>query len=274
MATRAPKSKAAEVHGRGRAADAENEPAETADQIAAREASERDRALMRGGPGEADDERTEETREEERQDWQPFEYKGRKFATQEELTTYIDELDTRSRTPTQLPATSATEKPSAKKTAEELIDWDTEFYKDPKAAMGKFRQAVKAEVSEELRSEYQTNQVITNFWRDFYSENKDMVGKEALARHVFEANYDKIGNIPIVQARAELAAACRKQLTDWGVPAEKKEAPKHRTTVESGGTTTRAAASGRQNADKGPSSLSAVIKARQAARQAGNRTAS
>jgi hypothetical protein len=222
---------------------------------------------MSGGPGQDEPQ------------WQEFTYGNRKFASQEELITYIDELQVQRREPPPVVRQEAPvvrqepQTPAAKKRAGDDIDYDKELYTDPRKVFSKFRDEIADEIRTELRQEYTADTVIKGFWNDFYAGNKDMKGKELLVTAVFNRDYKDIGDIPIPKAIEKLAENVREEALRISGQRPRKDgenAVKNRTLVEAGnGPASRGGPGGRDQNAEAPAfnSLSALIRARQEARR-------
>jgi len=231
---------------------------------------DRDRSVMDGGPGQGSDAPAPQF---------SFSYGGKEFKTQEEITQYIDDLQTQ-RDANKQPAVreevrEAPAKQEERKRAGDSIDFDKELYTDPKKVFSQFRDEIRAEIKQEMQQEYQADQTIRTFWREFYNENTDMKGKEMLVNAVFNASLKDIGDLPIGKAKEELGKRVRDEV--FKITGEKprqdgKSSAKNRTLVEAGsGPATRGNATREsgQNAETPniPNSLSALIRSRQAARR-------
>lgn len=231
-------------------------------------AAERDRSIMEGGPGQG-------------ADGQPafaFSYKGKEFKTQEEVTSYIDELQQQRETQRQEPVREqrqepARQEPAAKRRAGESIDFDKELYTDPKKVFGQFRDEIKAEIQQEMTDKYNADQTMREFWSSFYTENKDMKGKEILVDAVFQRALKDIGELPIGKAKEELASRVREaalQISGTRGRQDGSSSERNRTLVEAGsGPASRGGEGGRERTERViPNSLSALIRSRQNARRA------
>ena len=201
-----------------------------------------------------------------------FQYNGRTFEKESDLDAYIRDLDSRANRPAPAAPAQPASTPSAaaRRYAEEVVDWDKEFFQNPRQAMKKYREEVVKEVSDNLRTEYQQENALRQFWTDFYTENKDLVGKERLATMMFSEHLDELAPLRPKEARQKLAERTRSQLSEWGAQAPPT---RHRTAVE--GST--APSQRRPAAEGGPPregyrSLSSILKARQQARSGKHRT--
>lgn len=240
-----------------------------ADKLAAHEPvdpAEQDRQIMEGGPGQGSD----------AAQGFAFSYKGKEFKTQEEVTNYIDDLQRQRETPRQEVREQPREQPrqetpQQRKRAGETIDFDKELYTDPKKVFGQFRDEIKAEIQQEMTDKYNADQTMKDFWTTFYSENKDMKGKELLVDAVFQRALKDIGELPIPKAKEELASRVRTEALkiSGGTNRDADTSKRNRTLVEAGSGPASRGGEGRQNSGERtiPNSLSALIRSRQNARR-------
>jgi hypothetical protein len=225
----------------------------------------RERSVLRGGPGE---------------DAPPefnFSYDGKSFSSQEELTNYInglrqpaprEEPRPQARQPDQQPQQPQT--PAEKKNWLDETNWETELFRDPKGTIAKIRQGVTAEISQQLTEQYRQEENMKTWWTDFYKENKDLVGKEFLVTTVLQRDFNQIADLKVGEARPELAKRVRGELEKLGVPKPNREDRSGDRTLVEAGTggprTGRRPASSTQEEPTRGSSLSSIIRSRQAAR--------
>lgn len=272
--------RAAQAQEREEGGEGEEQNLEQTDEET-RQAAEREQQVLEGGPGQGADSGFEVT------------YRGRTFTSQEELDNYLDEqvvprraaqerttpTPSPSPAPAPAPAPAPSQTPAARKRAGDEIDWDKELFTEPKKVFAQFRDELKAEVREEMVTEYRQEQAMRQFWTDFYTENKDMVGKERLVGPVFQENFARLGEMKVPDARKELANIVREELVAMGVqskPQNGNPAQRNRTLVEgaSGPATRRGGESrqgvGGQPAQTQPRSLSAMIRQRQMTRRGQN----
>ena len=229
---------------------------------------EREQAVIRGGPG---------------QEGFTFKYGNREFATQEELTEFIDGLRTPRTETRQTRTTEARQpeqprqeqtrqqQPEQKKSWFDEVDWDNEFVLNPKQTAQKMREGITKEISGALREEYRNEQILTQWWSDFYKENPTLVGKADIVNMQFQRNLNEIADQPGKKARDMLAEKTNAYLDELfgGERRQTRESTTSRTTVEGGGETSRRGARQQQTngAEQQPQTLTSLIKARRAARQ-------
>jgi len=249
-----PRGKAVEEHGAARPREAAPDPAV--------DSTERDRAIMDGGPGAGDGERSSFD----------FEYKGKKFNSAEEVSAYIDDLQKQRQTPPPAPKQEEPKAPAkeSKKRAGDDIDWDKELYSNPKKVFSDFRDQLTNEIRQEMANDYRTDQALRSFWTSFYEENKDLRGKELLVNAVFQDALKDIGDLPMAQARDKLSERVHDEIVKLGGSPPRndgKRSASERTLVESGSGPARRGRTDKSEEPNIPRSLSALIRSRQKARR-------
>jgi hypothetical protein len=94
----------------------------------------------------------------------------------------------------------------------DAIDWETELYADPKGALKKYGNIVKAEVTRDLTSKYQQERGQTRFWDDFYKAHKDLKNDHFLVQATLTANLNDLANVPVAEAMNKLADLTRENI--------------------------------------------------------------
>lgn len=231
--------------------------------------------IVKGGPGDTEQDTQQGAA------WQPFKYGDKTFGSEKELTDYLGDLDKQireARRPTETPPPQKPEDKPTPKYAADGIDWDTEFYKSPKAAVQKFEQALTEKIRGELTQQYQADTNMRAFWQEYFKQFPDMEKRAQVSGMVLQRDWKELSEMPVDRCRDELKKRTMKQLEDWGAAPERTPPTQHRTTVESGGTRQQGQSQERQQpssrADKPPASLSAMIRQRAEQRRqaAANRT--
>ena len=269
---------------------------------------DRDREVLTGAPEEADvidpDSDTGATEEDRRRaarkprkakdsDEEDFyEYRGRKFRSQEELDDYLDDLEADRRRAQQPPR----EKPARQQKQEPEIPWD-KLIEDTPGVMKTFADSMIQRIRDELIPAYQADRDMREFWGSFYQENPELNKPKLkmLIESIFMSSQDKIGDLPLDRARARLGRIVKAELREMGIPlqgaggfSEEEEQEegiqvrRSRTRVEGGSTGDSGRRRERRNEGEeqvvrqpngNPVTLTAVLRAR-AARRRGEDTSS
>ena len=80
-------------------------------------------------------------------------------------------------------------------------DFDTQLFLNPKAAIGR----VKDELKAELRQEYTVANAQQKWWNDFYADNKHLNGSNVIVEAVMRAHFDELKALPIDKQGSALA---------------------------------------------------------------------
>ena len=180
-----------------------------------------------------------------------------------ELESSYEELISSRQEPSPVPAPTPTPTPQVE--PQEDDDFESQFFENPQQFLSKFRTDIKEEVRKELTAEYQQENARNEFWNNFYSENPDIRDEQTIVRAVMEENFDTLGGMKGKAARDELAKMTKRKILDLSTKLSGgKRSALPEESLEGGRTNARPQKARQE--DKVPSSLSAGIKARKAAR--------
>lgn len=202
-----------------------------------------------------------------------FKYKDKNFATEQELTGYLDGLATEITEAKKRPAAPVMERvepvvtpvapvqPGTKRldemTDEELVSLSLS---NPKTFVG--------QIKEELRSEYraaeQARENMRGFWEQFWTDNKELRQFEPVVKMVFDGNMSTLGPMQMNDAREKLAEIARSTVLTINKDAFQKKPRGERALIEGEGT--GAAPVQPQEGQVQPKSLTQLIKQRRAAK--------
>lgn len=167
----------------------------------------------------------------------------------------------------QAPAPAA--KPAAK---DDAYDFSTGLFTEPDVALAKLEEKIKAEI----RAEYQQEKSQADFWTTFYADNKELKGMEMLVDAVLNKNYHRLKDMPALESMKELAKLTKETALKLGIKREKADEGDDnggdRTAIEGG--SNPATKNSSQNKVNTVTSLSDIVKARQAAKRNPKRQAS
>lgn len=162
------------------------------------------------------------------------------------------------------------EKPLGKKADEEFLPGfkDADLFIRPTEFLAAFAGKIREDVKREVRGEYTADQSQKEFWSNFYGENKDLAGHKQLVNTVMMEHKEELAPLTVTQAKKKLAELTRGSILDivkqFGGD-NKGGMGRERVEGSTSGSGRKSAAS---QQDAAPSSISATIKARQAARRA------
>lgn len=157
---------------------------------------------------------------------------------------------------------NASPEPEKKKEGPVERDWEQLIFEDTKNAIKLLRQDIRAEITSELRGEYQRDTSDRQFWSDFYAANEDLKTDDDLVKATLGKNMASLANLPVSEASKKLADLTRERILRYkGGEVDKKNLKKAKTEGA-------AAPGGRKPAPEAPKilSLGDVIRARRAAR--------
>lgn len=167
------------------------------------------------GKDEEDEEDADETGEEGEEDAEDDEEvveDKRKESIEERLARLEGENSALRASITARPA----EKPAPVKEEPEP-DWEDLMYKDPKGFVGVITDRIVKKVSADLGGKYTKDQGEKEFWTEFYAENDDLTSVEdkSLVRAVLNENINVLGDLPVSQAKKQLADLTRKRIMHY-----------------------------------------------------------
>lgn len=199
-------------------------------------------------------------------------YKDKTFNTQDELTSYLDDLDTRIKaakpvavtvTAPVIPQPTPQAAPVLQ-TGEKAEDRLAAFFADPIGYEKRLKEELRADM--DARTSAQNN--MTTFWNDFWTENKelDRVKHNSFVTGVMESIKPEIGPMTLVDARKRLSEAVQDAVLSVGGKARSQD-KSGKAIVEGAGSSAPKPAAKTENASEKPGSLSASIRARAKARR-------
>lgn len=151
-------------------------------------------------------------------------------------------------------------------------DFATGLFTEPEVALAKLEEKIKGE----LRAEYAQEKNQAEFWNLFYTENKELKGMEVLVDAVLQKNFAKLKDKPAIEAAKELARLTKEQALKLGIKREKGDDNDDnggdRTMIE--GSSHPGTKNSTQNKSNTVTSLSDIVKERQAAKRNPKRQAS
>lgn len=108
------------------------------------------------------------------------------------------------------------EKPAAP-AAEPDPDWEKLMYENPKGFVDTISERIVKRVSADLGGKYTKDQGEKEFWTEFYAENDDLTSAEdkSLVRAVLNENINILGDLPVSQAKKQLADLTRKRIMHY-----------------------------------------------------------
>lgn len=152
-----------------------------------------------------------------------------------------------------------------KKDAPVERDWEQLIFEDTKNAIKLLRQDIRAEITTELRGEYQRDMSDRQFWDGFYRDNQDLKDDDDLVKATLGKNMQALAPLPVSEASKKLADLTRERILRYKGGEVEKKNNKKVVTEGSGGP-------GEKKPVKEESkilSLGDVIRARRAARSKG-----
>lgn len=211
-----------------------------------------------------------------------FKYKDKQFATEAELTSYLDSLgseitELKKPRPTpvieppiqQVPVQPVQLSNGQKKRLEEMSDEElvAMSLSNPKS----FVSSIKDELREEYRAAEQARENMKGFWEQFWTDNKELKQYEQVVKMVFDGNMQKLGPLKMDDARAQLGELARNTVLtinkDAFAARPRRQNSEGRALIEGEGTTAPARPQA-ETEEQGPRSLTASILARRKARGA------
>lgn len=95
------------------------------------------------------------------------------------------------------------------------IDWDQELFQDPKGALKKYGKIVGDQIRKDMRTEYQKDQSHKDFWKDFYASNKDLKDDHDLVESTMGKHMSELANLPVSEAIAKLGTLTRGRISRY-----------------------------------------------------------
>lgn len=133
------------------------------------------------------------------------------------------------------------------------------LFTEPKRAVEKLRQQVRAEIEASLTQKYNQDQNTQKFWTQFEQKHPDLSPVRSVVEGILNQNLDQLANVPIEDAMDKLAELTRDTLSKYNQPRPRGRRPFAE--GASSPTPPRQAAE-----DENPPSLSDIVRRRRAAR--------
>lgn len=131
---------------------------------------------------------------------------GAKFEVSKELAeTYGKSKEA---SPSPAPSPQPIPRPAPTLVKEEDDDYDVDLEKlleNPKAVLDEFGKRLTTKVSTELRSSYEKDLLVREFWNEFYDENPELKRHNIFVRSVLADSASQLGNLQGKEARDALA---------------------------------------------------------------------
>jgi DNA-binding transcriptional regulator GbsR (MarR family) len=184
------------------------------------------------------------------------------------------------------PRNDNTERPTPKTKEKKKFEVgdDRAFFEKPGDVFNKFAEFIEERMveafNEHIAPTINGQSAVREFWRDFYQENPEFNDKrwKRLIESTFSENMDKLGDLTPDRARDRLARILKRDFQEMGIQLKKgraaaeedddqeeEELLEHRTSVE-GGQARRSRASGQEEQEERPQTLTDLMRARKNAR--------
>jgi hypothetical protein len=150
--------------------------------------------------------------------------------------------------------------PAAPAAPAQADDLETLIFVEPKKAI----ERVKSEIRQELEQRYRQDQFWRDFWQGFDRAHPDLAGERELATVVLQRHFPELSDLPITQAIDQLGDRVRREIIRLAAKAQAKREPTAGAVVEGG--VGPAGRPRQQPEEKGPKSLSDLIRERRAKR--------
>lgn len=227
-----------------------------------------ERSVIVGGPGQ------------DAPVFQPIKYGDREFKSQDEITSYLDQLTNertalqkRVDTKTDTAATQA-QPPQPITLPDYITDDDLkgiaeeDFLTKPKEVLKGLLGKVGQNVEKRLTTQYNAQKVMDQWWNNFFDNNKDLAKHKNIVQMVFSANTAELAAMTMDKAGERLANLTRDtilQVSGGEKATRPDKAPGNKAVVEGSGG--RLAPAQQEQEPPQIRSLTGVLKARQAARR-------
>lgn len=152
---------------------------------------------------------------------------------------------------------------------DEPYDYEVGLFTEPAVAVAKLREEILAQV----RGEYAAVKDTEAFWTTFYAENKDLKELDFLVESVMNKNWAKIKDLPAERGMKELAKLSREAATKLGRPAVKDDSKNTNNRQMTEGASTPGVKIPVQPQNTQVTSLSEIVRQRQAAKRNGGKAA-
>ena len=156
--------------------------------------------------------------------------------------------------------------PPAKKATSDDYDYETGLFTEPKIALERLRQQIKAEVKSEMTATYTAAETKKEFWAGFYNEHADLKDEKLIVNAVMERDFKKLASMTTEDAAKAIATAAKKEIMRLSGGKSKSDPDGDQNQIE-GGSNKNPPSSKQKDSKDAPQSLSDVIRSRQAARR-------
>lgn len=143
-------------------------------------------------------------------------------------------------------------------------DWETELFVNPKEALARLRQEIKAEVKEEMTGAYNAAESSKQFWTAFYKDHEELKEHDFYVRAILQRDYAQLENMPASEGATELAKRVKKELLKMS--GGKSNSDEEHRPLEGGSTRANAKNPSQKPEDVVPS-IGELIRRRQASRR-------
>lgn len=137
------------------------------------------------------------------------------------------------------------------------------LFTEPKRAVEKLRQQVRAEIEASLTQKYNQDQNTQKFWTQFDTQYPDLKDERDIVEGILNKNLDALANVPVEEAMDKLAELTRARLSRY-----KTSRPRGSRPFAEGASSPTPPR--QPTEDENPPSLSDIVRRRRAARM--NRT--
>lgn len=169
-----------------------------------------------------------------------------------------------------------------KEEAKDEYDYETQLFVNPKEALSRLRSEIKAEILEEADkknkdrdTKLSAEQSEVEFWREFYSEHKELKDDDIFVRAILNRDFSKLASMKVKDVYDYLAKETKAMLVRHA--ASSKGDPESKSREVEGAGPGKKSESGKkeegkdEEIDLSNATLSAFIKSRRAVHRAGGR---
>lgn len=101
---------------------------------------------------------------------------------------------------------------SVKEPVKEETDYETLLFTDPKGAIQKLREEIKAEVTGEIKTQQNNIEMEKQFWTMFYGDYPELKEDDFVVKAILQRDFQKLQNLTNDEAMKKIAAESKKVL--------------------------------------------------------------
>lgn len=147
----------------------------------------------------------------------------------------------------------------------DAYDYETGLFTEPAVALKRLREEIKTEIKNEMTGQYNAAESKKEFWNGFYTANPELKDNKLIVDAVVQRDWNKLSVMPVADADKAIATAAKKEI--MRLSGGKSKSDEGEQNNLEGGSAKNPPSKSRNSEESAVTSLSDVIRNRQAARR-------